>query len=139
MRTGVGRGAQFTGVSPGSSQRAAAGGSGHAHADLSAAGDSSVSAGEHVQEAVPNAGVLWRRGRGGDALSHCAGAFLSLQTVMRFSSRRWLTYAAHSSWVELKVGGAVAQVAARSVGTQPIDAVDRVGALVDVCGWRRHT
>lgn len=46
----------------------------------------------------------------------------------------WLTYAAHSSGVELKVGGAVAQVAARSVGTKPIDAVDRVGALVDVCG-----
>lgn len=57
LRTGVGRGAQFTGVSPGSAQRAAAGGPGHAHTDLGTAGDSSVSAGQHVQEAVPNAGV----------------------------------------------------------------------------------
>lgn len=76
MRTGVGKGAEFTGVSPGSSQRAAAGGPGYAHADLSAAGYSSISAGEHVQEAVPDARVLWRRRRG-DVLSHCTAAFLS--------------------------------------------------------------
>lgn len=55
---------------------------------------------------------------------------------MTFESRRGLTYAAHPSGVELEVGGAVAQVAARRVGTQPVDAVDWVGALVDVCRGR---
>lgn len=44
-----------------------------------------------------------------------------------------LTHAAHSSRVELEVSGAVAQVAPWSVHTQPVDAVHRVGALVNVC------
>lgn len=50
--TGVAGGAQFTRVPPSSSEGAATGSSGHAHADLQAAGDSSISAGVGVQEAV---------------------------------------------------------------------------------------
>lgn len=52
--TGVAGGAQFTRVPPGSSQRTATGSSGHAHADLQAAGDSSIATSVGVQEAVTN-------------------------------------------------------------------------------------
>jgi len=57
VRTRVGGGAEFTGVSPGSAQGAAAGGSGHAHSDLGAAGDAAVAAAQRVQEAVAHARV----------------------------------------------------------------------------------
>lgn len=57
VHTGVGGGAQFTRVSPGSSQRAATGSSGHAHTNLRTAGDSSVTPAEDVQEAVANTGI----------------------------------------------------------------------------------
>ncbi len=60
VRTGVDGRAEFAGVSPGSTQRAAAGGAGHAHPDLSAAGDASVAAVQRVQEAVPHPRV-WQR------------------------------------------------------------------------------
>lgn len=57
VHTGVGGGAQFAGVSPGSSQGAATGSSSHAHSDLRTAGDSSVTTGKDVQEAVANTGI----------------------------------------------------------------------------------
>jgi len=50
-----------------------------------------------------------------------------------------LTHATHSCGVELKVSGAVTQVAPRSVHTQPVDAVHRVRTLVDVCSTHTHT
>lgn len=50
-----------------------------------------------------------------------------------------LTNTAHSGGIELKVGRAVAQVAPRSVHTQPVDAVHRVGTLVDICGPQWQT
>lgn len=49
-----------------------------------------------------------------------------------------LTHAAHAGGVELKVVRTVAEVAARRVHTQPVDAVHRVGAFVDVCS-HTHT
>lgn len=74
-------------------------------------------------------------GTEGETNSHSAAALFKVcKTQEPSGCERRLTYAAHSGGVELKVGGAVAQVAARGVGAQPVDAVDRVGALVDVCG-----
>ena len=55
----------------------------------------------------------------------------------RCSALSTLTHTAHSSGVELKVRGAVTQVAARGVHTQAVDAVHRVRTLVDV--WNTHT
>lgn len=60
QRTGVGSWAEFTGVSPGSSQGATTGGASHSHADLGRAGDSSITASEDVQEAVADTSV-WRK------------------------------------------------------------------------------
>lgn len=57
LRTGVDGGAEFTGVPPGSSQGAAAGGAGDAHADLSAAGDAPVAASQRIQETVAHSRV----------------------------------------------------------------------------------
>lgn len=57
LPTGVGRRAQFTRIPPGSSQGAATGGSGHAHANLRTAGDSSITTVKDIQEAVAHAGV----------------------------------------------------------------------------------
>lgn len=95
---GVGGRAQFTGVSPGSSQGAATGGSSHTHAYLRTTGDPPITTCKDVQEAVANTGI----------------------------------HTAHSGGVELKVSWAVTQVAPWSVHTQPVDAVHRVCALVDV-------
>ena len=50
------------------------------------------------------------------------------------------THAAHSGGIELKVVWAVTHVASWRVHTQAVDAVDGVGAFVDVCsGTRTHT
>lgn len=57
VRTGVDGWAELTGVSPGSSQGAAAGGAGDAHADLSAAGDAPVAASQRIQETVAHSRV----------------------------------------------------------------------------------
>lgn len=55
--SGVGGRAEFTWVSPGSSQRAAAGGSGHPHSYLCTAGDTTISTSQDIKEAVPNTNV----------------------------------------------------------------------------------
>lgn len=57
VRTGVGCGAEFTGVSPSFPVGAAAGSSSYAHANLCAAGDSSIATGKDVQEAVTNTSI----------------------------------------------------------------------------------
>lgn len=53
----VGGWAEFTRVSPGPSQRAAAGGSGHPHSNLCTAGDTTISSSQDVKEAVPNTSI----------------------------------------------------------------------------------
>lgn len=55
--SGVGGWAEFTGVPPCSSERTAAGGSGHPHSNLCTAGDATVSSRQNIKEAVPNTGV----------------------------------------------------------------------------------
>lgn len=44
-----------------------------------------------------------------------------------------LTHTAHTSRVQLKVLWTVAEVAARGVDTQAVDAVHRVCTFIDVC------
>lgn len=51
----------------------------------------------------------------------------------------WLTHTTHSSGVELKVRWTVAQVAARCVHTESIDAVDWISTLIYVCRAHKHT
>lgn len=55
--SGVGGRTEFTRVSPGSSQGAAAGGSGHPHSNLCTARDPTISSSQDIKEAVPNASV----------------------------------------------------------------------------------
>ena len=45
-----------------------------------------------------------------------------------------LTHAAHPAGVQLKILGAVAEVAARGVDTQAVDAVHGVCTLIHICG-----
>lgn len=45
-----------------------------------------------------------------------------------------LTHAAHAAGIQLKILGAVAEVAAGGVDTQAVDAVHRICTLIHICG-----
>lgn len=45
-----------------------------------------------------------------------------------------LTHAAHNAGIQLKILGAVAEVAAGGVDTQAVDAVHRICTLIHICG-----
>lgn len=132
MHTGVGGGAQFTRVAPGSSQGTATGRSGHAHTDLGAAGNSTVATCEYVQEAVADADI-WN----GFIITHQHTESSPLCNRIVYVTEEhfpmFLTHTAHSSGIELKVSWAVTQVTPWGVHTQPVDAVHRVSTFIDVC------